>query len=95
MTAEEFVGGVIFGVQAYLVVGFAFSLPLAFFFLHRVDPTAREGSWAFRVVILPGLSILWPLFVWRLARGQTTPTESNAHRARAASNTTSDKRAES
>jgi len=41
---------------------------------------ARQGSFGFRLLILPGLSVFWPLFLRRLARGdEMPPAEANAH----------------
>jgi len=64
----------------YLAIGFLFALWLAFFRVGRLDPVARQGSFGFRLLILPGLSVFWPLFLRRLARGdEMPPAEANAH----------------
>lgn len=36
--------------------------------LGRFEPAAR-GAWVFRPLLIPGLMLLWPLVLWRLARG--------------------------
>lgn len=36
--------------------------------IEREDPSARGASWAFRLLILPGVVALWPL-VWARMRG--------------------------
>lgn len=47
----------------------------------RLDPVAREGTWGFRVIIVPGVVAFWPLLAWRWRRGRTEPpVECNAHR---------------
>lgn len=38
--------------------------------IERVDASARDSSWAFRLLILPGVVALWPL-LW--ARTRRTP----------------------
>ena len=49
--------------------------------LARVCPEAREGSVGFRVLIFPATVALWPVLLWRSARGQSAaPTEHNGHR---------------
>ncbi len=52
-------------VKAYLATGAV--VALAFLALGmRSDPAAR-GAYAFRLLILPGLILLWPLVIWRWA----------------------------
>lgn len=80
MNAVEVVHILVWVVQGYLALGAILSVPLALFFLHRIDPSAREGTWGFRIIVIPGLVLLWPLFFWRLVRKQSAPTESNTHR---------------
>lgn len=48
----------------------------------RVDPSAREGTWGFRLLIFPGAAALWPLLMtrWIGGRGEP-PVETNPHRA--------------
>lgn len=84
MNAVEVVRILVWIAQGYLALGVVLSVPLALFFLHRIDPAARGGTWGFRIIVIPGLVILWPLFLWRLVRKQSTPRESNAHRNLAA-----------
>ena len=66
-------------VGSYLAVGVLFGLAFVLFGAARVDPAAREGSWGFRVLILPGTVALWPLLAWRWITG-APPVEHNAHR---------------
>jgi hypothetical protein len=67
---------------AYLMVGTAFWVPFAWRGAARVDPHARGATWGFRLIILPGTAILWPILAWRWMSGATSPPEEwNAHRA--------------
>jgi hypothetical protein len=69
---------------AYLAVGLAFAIPFAVRWVGRVDPAARQGTWGFRALIVPGSMLLWPLLVSRLLRGiAEPPVERNAHRSAA------------
>ncbi len=71
------------GVQAvelYLWFGLAFAVGFVLFGASRIDPGAREGSLGFRLIVIPGVALLWPLLAWRLARGHGLPVERNAHR---------------
>ena len=51
----------------------------------RFDPVVAESTRGFRLLILPGAILLWPVLL-RLFLQATgvPPTEQNAHRARAA-----------
>jgi hypothetical protein len=68
----------------YLAVGAAFAAAFVTTGVQRIDPVARDGTWGFRVVIVPGVVLLWPLLARRWAVGSVhPPRESNAHRRRA------------
>ncbi|MEM9447344.1 MAG: hypothetical protein AAGA75_02275 [Cyanobacteria bacterium P01_E01_bin.6] len=76
-------------VRAYLFAGLVFSIPFILFGIQRVDPDAKGWRIGFRLVILPGLCVFWPLFAVRLFRGKRRPTERNAHRMAAQHGSTS------
>lgn len=67
-------------VKGYLLCGLTFAIPFLVFGIHRVDHAAKNGTIAFRLMVLPGVTLLWPLFLTRLLRGQEKPMECNAHR---------------
>ena len=67
-------------VKGYLVVGLMFAIPFIIFGIHRVDPSSKGSSIPFRLTVLPGITLFWPLLFTRLLRGQEMPTECNAHR---------------
>lgn len=49
--------------------------------LSRMDHTAGEGSWGFRVLISPGLIALWPWLLAKAFSGSGEPAvERNEHR---------------
>ena len=56
----------------HLVFGLVFGLVFLVAGLERVDPASRGSSWRFRLLILPGLALLWPLMALRWARGGAT-----------------------
>lgn len=65
----------------YLLIGAGFSVPFALRWAGRLDPVAAHGTRGFRLLILPGVVLLWPLLALRLLRGDTTPPpERTAHR---------------
>jgi hypothetical protein len=65
----------------YLACGLAFAIPFVLVGVGKIDPHAAHGSWGFRILIIPGTIILWPLLARRWKRGlQAPPEEINAHR---------------
>lgn len=67
-TAELIVGA----LAGYLVLGLAFALALITRGLAAIDPDARGMPWTARLLILPGVSALWPLMLWKWFT-QTSP----------------------
>ncbi|MEA5472008.1 hypothetical protein [Spirulina sp. 06S082] len=53
-------------------------------FLQRVNAIIVDLAIFFRILIIPGVTLFWPLFLLRLLRGKTHPKEQNAHRREAA-----------
>lgn len=65
----------------YAALGLIFALAFVTRGVGRVDPAAREGTWGFRLLILPGTVALWPLLARRWLVGVTAPPEEkNPHR---------------
>lgn len=69
---------------AYLALGALFALAFVAFGAARIDPGARGATLGFRVVLLPGAALLWPLLALRWLRGQGPPVEDTPHKRRAA-----------
>lgn len=68
----------------YLGVGLVFALAFAWRGAGRIDPAARNATWGFRLLIIPGAAALWPMLAGRWLRGHTRPpVEHNGHRERA------------
>lgn len=69
---------------AYVGTGLLFALAFVIAGVQRVDAAARGAGWGFRLLILPGTVIFWPLLAVRWAAGSRHPsTELTAHRRRA------------
>ena len=66
----------------YLLVGVIFAVPFAFAGAKKVDPAAEEGTLGFKLLILPGSAVFWPLLLKRWMKGEQPPEEKSAHRAR-------------
>jgi hypothetical protein len=51
-------------VTVWLVIGAVTGVAFLFLGIDRIDPAAR-GSYAFRPLLLPGLTLLWPFVATR------------------------------
>ncbi len=48
-------------------IGLAVAVPFLGFGIDRIDPAAR-GSYVFRVLVIPGVVLLWPIVLVRWAQ---------------------------
>lgn len=69
--------------EAYVLVGAAFALIFLPRGVTRLDPRVAAAPKTLRLLILPGVVALWPLFAWRWIAGRHEPLEENPHRAKA------------
>jgi len=53
-------------VAGYLAVGLLFAIPFILRWAGRLDPAAAAGTWGFRLLIVPGSVLLWPLLAARV-----------------------------
>ncbi|MGD9906314.1 MAG: hypothetical protein AB7U83_22810 [Vicinamibacterales bacterium] len=75
---------VVWIAAGYLAAGLLFAVPFVLRGVQRIDPVARDATWGFRAIIVPGVTLLWPLLARRWAVGSMhPPIELNAHRRRA------------
>lgn len=64
----------------YLTIGLLFSIPFAFRGAKKIDPAAVEGTWGFKLLIIPGSMVFWPLLMNRWLLHKPQPEECSAHR---------------
>ena len=64
----------------YLGLGLVFAIPFALVGAKKIDPAAVEGTWGFKLLIIPGSTIFWPLLLRRWITKAPPPTEISAHR---------------
>ena len=68
-------------LTTYLGIGTVFAVAFVASGVDRIDPMARSAGWGFRLLIVPGATLFWPLLLVRLAsRSMAPPVETNAHR---------------
>jgi len=58
------IAAAIFGIKAYAAAGGVLASLFLTIGIDRIDPAAR-GSIAFRVLLIPGLVLLWPIVLAR------------------------------
>jgi len=69
------------GLGVYLACGLVFAIAFALVGVKKIDPHAAHGSWGFRLLIIPGTMVFWPLLLKRWIGGaHEPPEEHNAHR---------------
>ena len=64
----------------YLLVGLIFAIPFVLCGAKVIDPAAVEGSKGFKLLIIPGVALFWPLLLKRWIKKEQAPEESSAHR---------------
>jgi hypothetical protein len=52
-------------LTVYGVAGIAVAVAFVIFGIHRVDPVAEHSSIGFRLIVMPGVTALWPLLLTR------------------------------
>jgi hypothetical protein len=68
-------------LAAYFTVGILFAGAFVVVGVEKMDPAARGSSPGFRILILPGTALFWPLLARRWVTGVShPPVERNAHR---------------
>lgn len=64
----------------YLAIGLVVAIPFAFVGAKKIDPSAVEGTWGFKLLIIPGAAIFWPMLLRRWLGKLPPPEECSAHR---------------
>lgn len=82
-TVESIVEVMVMVGVGYALAGLSFALAFVTRGVSRIDPSAADASWRFRLVIVPGVAAFWPLLLHRWWTGTQPPTERTAHHAAA------------
>ena len=70
-------------IELYALVGVIFALCFLPRAAARMDPGLAGAPLLTRLLILPGIAAMWPLFARRWLTGASAPAERNPHRIRA------------
>jgi hypothetical protein len=81
--ALEIAEAVVAAFEAYAAAGAGFALLFLPRAVARIDPRIANAPRTLRLLILPGIVALWPLFAVRWMSGAREPIEDNPHRAKA------------
>lgn len=68
-------GFLITAIQSYLGIGFVVAVIFLIIGIERIDPSGR-ANYTFRPLLVPGLTLLWPLVIWRWVYWEKNPEES-------------------
>jgi hypothetical protein len=52
-------------VGIYAAIGVVFGIAFVMVGIGRVDPVAKDSTLGFRLIVLPGAALLWPLLLRR------------------------------
>lgn len=77
---DLFVKTAVTAFELYSVGGVVFALIFVAEGVQRIDTEAIGAPVIFRILIVPGVAALWPIFLDRWYRGIEPPTEVNPHR---------------
>lgn len=68
----------------YLAIGLVFSIPFVLKGVGKNDPAVKGSSVGFRLIIIPGVVLLWPVLLRRwMSNTGVPPEEASPHRAAA------------
>jgi hypothetical protein len=68
---EAMARGLVTLAEGYALAGAVFAVPFVWRGAGAIEPVAREATWGFRLLILPGALTLWPYLLvrwWRASR---------------------------
>jgi hypothetical protein len=69
------------GIRAYGYISLGIAVLISCFGVQRIDASARGWrNLGFRLLIIPGLTLLWPWLIKRVWMGAPPAVERNAHR---------------
>jgi hypothetical protein len=78
---ETFAKAIVYTMAIYAGLGLVFAVPFVWLGVQRLDSEAQGSGIGFRLLILPGVAVFWPMFLYRWRRRIfEPPVEKNPHR---------------
>jgi len=78
---EIFAKAIVYALTVYAGIGLMFAAPFVWLGVQLLDSEAQGSGIGFRLLILPGVAAVWPMFLYRWSRRiAEPPTEKNPHR---------------
>ena len=72
------------GIGIYMALGLVFSLLYVTIGVGKSDPAVEGATVGFRLIIIPGVALFWPMLALRWIRGDSAPPEETSpHRTAA------------
>ncbi len=71
---------IVYAVEIYLAIGVLFAFWFVISGVNKLDESAKDSGFGFRLIIFFGAVAFWILLTWRLLKGKKRPTEQTAHR---------------
>ncbi|GAB5518695.1 MAG: hypothetical protein RhofKO_09460 [Rhodothermales bacterium] len=67
----------------YVLLGLVFAIVFVTKGAAAIDPNAQEGTWGFKLLIIPGAMAMWPWLLkrWRSGQDEPPPTRSTHYEA--------------
>jgi hypothetical protein len=60
-------------VALYLFAGLVFAIPFVIKGVTKIDEGAHGSTWGFRIIIIPGVIVFWPLLLKKWWKSPTRP----------------------
>jgi hypothetical protein len=60
-------------VALYLFAGLVFAIPFVSKGVTKIDEGAHGSTWGFRIIIIPGVIVFWPLLLKKWLKSPTRP----------------------
>lgn len=64
-------------VAVYLLLGVLFVIPFLMRGLTKVDEGAHGGTIGFKIIIIPGVIVFWPVLLRKWIKANATETQKN------------------
>jgi hypothetical protein len=70
----------VYALETYAGLGVMLAVPFVCFGVQRLDPAAQGSGIVFRLLILPGVTTFWPMFLDRWRRAVVQSHAKNPHK---------------